>query len=303
MMAILMTFEYFIETMSLTNQDFLVASINYKQTGKLFGYITNALKKLIAIKPFKTLAEETDMRILTDQVIMKKSNNVLRAISHEAGQYDSFHFKLAIFDEIGEIKSRDRISKITSGQVKVPNKQFVQISTSYPDPTVPFHSDQKRGQQIMEQDWKRDNDDYLALIWAQDSLDETFMPETWAKSNPLLDLPNAIKQFKNSGNKFTAYKSFRVDKIAYVNGMCQAINYDMAGGKDANWTTNGIPLAMLDNVTRGNYSATRVGDQVKFKAGYAYGTIDQYDNASNGAGIVEGVYGNIWYNANSLLTK
>lgn len=190
MMAILMTFEYFIETMSLTNQDFLVASINYKQTGKLFGYITNALKKLIAIEPFKTLAEETDMRILTDQVIMKKSNNVLRAISHEAGQYDSFHFKLAIFDEIGEIKSRDRISKITSGQVKVPNKQFVQISTSYPDPTVPFHADQKRGQQIMEQDWKRDNDDYLALIWAQDSLDETFMPETWAKSNPLLDLPN-----------------------------------------------------------------------------------------------------------------
>lgn len=190
MMAILMTFEYFIETMNLTNQDFLVASINYKQTGKLFGYITNALKKLIEIEPFKTLADETDMRILTDQVIMKKSNNVLRAISHEAGQYDSFHFQLAIFDEIGEIKSRERISKITSGQVKVPNKQFVQISTSYPDPTVPFHADQKRGQQIMEQDWKRDNDDYLALIWAQDSLDETFMPETWTKSNPLLDLPD-----------------------------------------------------------------------------------------------------------------
>lgn len=188
MMAILMTFEYFIQTMSLTNQDFLVASINYKQTGKLFGYITNALKKLISMEPFKTLAEETDMRILTDQVIMKKSNNVLRAISHEAGQYDSFHFQLAIFDEIGEIKSRDRISKITSGQVKVPNKQFVQISTSYPDPTVPFHADQKRGQQIMEQDFKRDNDDYLVLVWAQDDLNETFIPESWAKSNPLLDL-------------------------------------------------------------------------------------------------------------------
>lgn len=113
----------------------------------------------------------------------------------------------------------------------------------------------------------------------------------------------AISQFRNHGNRFTAYKSFRVDKIAYVNGMWQAINYDLAGGKDASWTANGIPLAMLDNVTRGNYRATRVGDTVKFMRGYNYGTIDRYDNASNGAGIVEGRYGNVWYNADSLLNK
>ena len=35
---------------------------------------------------------------------------------------------------------------------------------------------------------------------------------------------------------------------------------------------------MLDNLTRGNYAATRVGDPVKFKTGYNYSTIDQYDN-------------------------
>ena len=124
-------------------------------------------------------------------------------------------------------------------------------------------------------------------------------------SKPVVNKPDtsAIKQFKNAGNRFTAYKSFRVDKIAYVNGCWQAINYDLAGGKDASWTANGIPLAVLDNVTRGNYRATRVGDMVKFKAGYNHGTIDRYDNASNGAGIVEGRYGMIWYNANSLLNK
>ena len=114
---------------------------------------------------------------------------------------------------------------------------------------------------------------------------------------------SAIKKFKNAGNRFTAYKSFRVDKIAYVNGCWQAINYDLAGGKDANWTANAIPLAMLDNVTRGNYRATQVGDMVKFKAGYNHGTIDRYDNASNGVGIIEGRYGIIWYNADSLLRK
>ena len=163
LMAILMAYDFMIESIGLCNQDYLVASINWKQTSKLFGYIGTALNKMTLVDPCKSLATES-------------------------GQYDSFHFKTAVFDEIGEIKSRDKIAKITSGQVKVPNKQFIQISTSYPDPTVPFHDDQKAGQQIMEQDWNRSNDDNLVLVWAQDSLDETFMPETWVKSNPLLDL-------------------------------------------------------------------------------------------------------------------
>ena len=188
LMAILMSYDFMIESLGLSNQDYLVASINWKQTGKLFGYIGTALNKMITVDPWKTVATESGLKVQGDRIVMKHFNNVMRPISHESGQYDSFHFKTAVFDEIGEIKSRDKIAKITSGQVKVPNKQFIQISTSYPDPTVPFHDDQKAGQQIMEQDWNRSNDDNLVLVWAQDSLDETFMPETWVKSNPLLDL-------------------------------------------------------------------------------------------------------------------
>ncbi|SCC14442.1 Lyzozyme M1 (1,4-beta-N-acetylmuramidase), GH25 family, partial [Weissella bombi] len=136
---------------------------------------------------------------------------------------------------------------------------------------------------------------------------DAIVPNVTPSSKPVKPAVNndtsAIKKFKNADNRFTAYRGFRVDKIAYVNGMWQAINYNFAGGKDANWTTNGIPLAVLDNVTRGNYRATRVGDTVKFMRGYDYGTIDQYDNKSNGTGIKEGAYGMIWYNADSLLTK
>ena len=188
LMAILMAYDFMIESIGLSNQDYLVASINWKQTSKLFGYIGTALNKMTMVDPWKSLATESGLKVQNDQIVMKNFNNVMRAISHESGQYDSFHFKTAVFDEIGEVKSREKIAKITSGQVKVPNKQFIQISTSYPDPTVPFHDDQKAGQQIMEQDWNRANDDNLVLVWAQDSLDETFMPETWVKSNPLLDL-------------------------------------------------------------------------------------------------------------------
>lgn len=111
----------------------------------------------------------------------------------------------------------------------------------------------------------------------------------------------AIQQFKNAGNKFTAYKSFRVDEIKKINGIWQAINYNLAGGKNFNWTLNGIPLDIVDNVTRGNSAPTKVGDQIKFMNGYNSGTIDRYDNASNGVGIIEGKYGMVWYNADALL--
>lgn len=188
LMAIVQVYSYLIETIGLENQDFLVASINFKQTNKLFGYIKSMLRKIIDIEPFKSYAKEVDLNIQTDQIIMKNTNNVMRAISHESGQYDSFHFTTAVVDEIGEIKSREKISKIISGQVKVKNRQFIQISTSYPNPSVPFHEDQKMIQQAMEQDWSRDADSYLGLMWAQDSLDETFKPKTWVKSNPLLNL-------------------------------------------------------------------------------------------------------------------
>ena len=188
LMAILVAYSFLVESLELQNQDYLVASINYKQTMKIFGYIKSMLRKIIEIEPFKSLAKDAQLELQSEQIIEKKTNNILRAISHEAGQYDSYHFRTAVFDEIGEIATRDRISKIISGQVKVKNHQFVQISTAYPDPSVPFHEDEKIVIQAMEQDYKRKADSYLGLIWSQDDLEETYEPETWVKSNPLLDL-------------------------------------------------------------------------------------------------------------------
>ncbi|MCU4664301.1 N-acetylmuramoyl-L-alanine amidase [Leuconostoc mesenteroides] len=111
---------------------------------------------------------------------------------------------------------------------------------------------------------------------------------------------SAIQQFKNAGNHFTNTKTFKVDKIAKVNGIWQMINYNLAGGKDADWTNNGIPLDIVDNVTRG-MSPTQVGDVMKFSAGYDNGTIDKYDTATNGVGIVFGKYGIIWFNADAFI--
>lgn len=121
-----------------------------------------------------------------------------------------------------------------------------------------------------------------------------------SSTSKLATSSSAIQQFKNVGNHFTNTKTFKVDKIAKVNGIWQMINYALAGGTDANWTNNGIPLDIVDNVTRG-MSPTQVGDVMKFSRGYDNGTIDKYDTATNGVGIVFGKYGIIWFNADAFI--
>jgi hypothetical protein len=120
-------------------------------------------------------------------------------------------------------------------------------------------------------------------------------------SKPDASDTNAIAQFKAAGNKFTAYNTFKVDDIKLHNGIWQFVSYQLNGSNDVNWDNNGIPLSVVDNVTRGNDADTQVGDTVKFSDAFNNGTIDDYDNATNAVGIDTGEYGRIWYNADAFL--
>lgn len=116
-------------------------------------------------------------------------------------------------------------------------------------------------------------------------------------TNPLGD---AVQVFKNYNNVFTAYGKFRVDEVAFVNGVWQLINYDLAGGKYGfDWTLNGIPWAIVNNLSRSNAENVQVGDWVKFDNNNNRGTVDAYD--VDAVGIDFGKYGRIWFSANTML--
>nr|DAV09569.1 MAG TPA: Large Terminase [Caudoviricetes sp.] len=186
--GILKCHAFLIEALGLSNQDFLISSINFDQTMKLFGYVKSMMAKIIEQEPFKSLAAEIDLQLYSREIKAANDNNIIKTISFESGKFDSNHFLLAIADEVGELTRDDGISKITSGQINTPGARFVEISTSYTVPDVPFHKEQKKLIEVMERDFDRASDDQLCLVWAQDNLEETFQPETWAKSNPLLNL-------------------------------------------------------------------------------------------------------------------
>lgn len=180
---------FLVDTLGYTNKDFLVTANTSDQSSKLFGYVKKMMKTVISIEPFKTLAKKTQLEIQANQIIQKKTNNKIWKISYEADKYDSTHNVLAIYDEAGALKSFDRLTDIPDGQSQViPYHQFIKISSAYPDPTSPFHDEQIKMQNIMEKDFERKGDNSLCLVWMQDDLDETYKPETWVKSNPLIAL-------------------------------------------------------------------------------------------------------------------
>ena len=187
--GISLNYSFLIETIGLSNQDFLVSSLNFEQTMKLYTYVKSMMSRIIENEPFKSLAVEAGLQLYTREIKATADSNSIQTISFESGKFDSKHFKLAVADEVGELRSDEGISKITSGQVNTEGSRFIEISTAYQVPNVPFHKEQKKLIEIMERDFDRAGDDQLCLIWSQDSLEETFQPETWAKSNPLLNHP------------------------------------------------------------------------------------------------------------------
>lgn len=164
--------------------------------------------------------------------------------------------------------------------------------------SVDYWTGGQSGTAVSEHNW----DTYYSVnkpqyieVWRQDGQSQTIHTEPDNRAS------SAIQQFQAAGNEFTAYGAFKVDDIKFHNGIWQFVSYQLNGSNDVNWDNNGIPLSVVDNVTRGNDEDTQVGDTVKFSDAFNNGTIDDYDNATNAVGIDTGEYGRIWYNADAFL--
>lgn len=122
---------------------------------------------------------------------------------------------------------------------------------------------------------------------------------------PTPSASSAINTFKNKYQGRFTIEKIKVDVIKNVNGGMQFGNYDLANGgkgkdKSFDWTNNGIPFALVNLPENAN---VKVGDVLTVKMS---GTIDQYDNASNGVGVnftSPFNAGMIWFNADALLNR
>ncbi|WP_125589762.1 terminase large subunit [Companilactobacillus jidongensis] len=216
--AIIACYSYLIESMGKNNQDLMVTSNITEQAKKIFGYISTMMNQLTKDnRLFEEFAKKTDMDVQYNRVIQRNTNNRLLQLSAESGKFDSYHFLFAVYDEAGETNHSVVNTKITSGQINTENSQFVQISTAYPDSTVPFKQEEDVIIRAMEQDEKRAGDHQLCLIWSQDKEDEIDKPETWVKSNPLLDLPDKKEQLISGLQRELDVKRVNGEEFSFAN--------------------------------------------------------------------------------------
>lgn len=189
---IINSYAFLVEADGLYNQDMTYFANTTTQSKKGFSYLKTTFEVLGTIPAFKKIYKDNQIDVLDDRVIARKSQNKLMRMSQEAGRFDSFHFLIAVADEVGDEKLLGKIKenngKITSGQVQTDNHQYLQISTAYPDSNSYLYADEQMVITAMEKDYSRELDNYLCIVYQQDSLDETNKPDTWLKSNPILDL-------------------------------------------------------------------------------------------------------------------
>lgn len=247
-------------------------------TGDCSGTMTQALYEAGASKPAYLYSTETIHPYLIDNGFSLYAENE----SWTAKRGD-----IVVMGKLGE--SAGAFGHI--GVISTDDPNALLLSTSF---WTGGESGTAVGNVKFDEMWEADGSPYFYVYRQTNSKPANVAP---AKPAP----KGAIDQFKANGNAFTAYNGFRADEIKQVNGIWQAINYDLAGGRNFSWTNNGIPLDILDNVTRGNQAPTQVGDTLKFNGANNHGTIDQYDPASNGVGITYGNYGMVWFNADAFI--
>lgn len=173
------------------NRQLAVNSIDIAHTANLYKYMTfnwTQLKNSV----FKKLAREWGVDFNRNEMRIDSKSTSMKRLSAQGSPSDSDHYTTGIVDEyhlFGE-KQREFINSMTSGMVNNPLAQMFFISTAGLDPNTPMYDDYKRYSKHLENgDWRKLDKD-LVLIWEQDDKDEAYMPETWIKSNPLMELPS-----------------------------------------------------------------------------------------------------------------
>lgn len=201
--AIILTYSFIIESAGKSNQDMAYIAPVTSQSKKGFSYLKTTMDHFAEIPAFKKLFDQMDTHVQNDQIISKNPQNVILRLSHESGRFDSRHFVMAVLDESGSDGAKGspaaiaqiarNVGQVSSGMMQTGGSMF-QISTAYPDPNSYFYKDERMLERVMRDDTSRDLDNYLCLVWEQDSVKETEQPDTWEKSNPLITLSEKKKE-------------------------------------------------------------------------------------------------------------
>lgn len=112
--------------------------------------------------------------------------------------------------------------------------------------------------------------------------------------------------------EFDDYIYLKVDDITFYAGIYQFVDFRLCNKENFTWAENGIPLDVVNNLTRGNNEETQIGDFMRFDRMHEIVKINDYstkkivDRSINKiipekVGADFGQYGIIWFNCLPLI--
>lgn len=131
-------------------------------------------------------------RLLQTEIITA-DESFMSPLSNDSDTLDGLDVSLGIFDEYSLSKTTEMMEVIETSMTEQDEPLIAIISTVSSKLNYPMHTiEYPYVEKLLNQEFEDDN--YLALCWEQDSINEVQDESLWMKSNPLLELGGRVAE-------------------------------------------------------------------------------------------------------------
>lgn len=136
---------------------------------------------------------KSDVKKVRELLTHTKDGSYIRPLSRDTGAVDGFEPYLAVVDEYHAAKTNEMVELIQSGQGNLLQSMIFIISTAGFNLNAPMYTDEwPYAKEILDGSYT--DEEYFAVIYEQDSEDEWQDRSMWAKSNPLINESDELKE-------------------------------------------------------------------------------------------------------------
>lgn len=218
------------------------------------------------------------------EILNTNDRSKIKAVSNEAANLEGHQFSYAIIDEYHEAKDKKIYETLRRGQVLLNNPSLIIISTAGTNMNGPMYEEYQYIDKIL--DGVSSNENYFIFCAEQDNEEEVYNPETWIKSNPLMEIPKLKKLLtKNiqpevnaaidsgSGLNGILIKNFNMWRAASTESYLEfndwkknETDFDIRGSK----TYIGLDLSRADDLTAVSFIHLDEGNQQYYVTSHSF---------------------------------
>ncbi|MBN4933740.1 terminase large subunit [Staphylococcus sp. EG-SA-6] len=165
------------------------AANDKKQASIVFNMVAKQLMYFISQVP----ELKKDVKKVRELLQHTKDGSYVMPLSRDTGAVDGFEPFLAVIDEYHAAKTNEMLELIQSGQGNLMQSLIFIISTAGFNLNAPMYMDEWPYAKEILADTYRD-EQYFAIIFEQDSEEEWQDKTMWAKSNPLINESDDLKE-------------------------------------------------------------------------------------------------------------